>query len=205
MRECWIIGGGHGGIAENTAIADDALIIAADSGITLAGKLGIVPHIIVGDFDSYKGEIPDNAAVVKLPVRKDDTDMMYAVKKALEQGCKKITLCGALGGRLDHTFANIQTLEFIEENGGQGRIVSDDNIVMLQSAGTVSYEKKDGWYFSVFSITETSVVSLKGTEYTLDSYELKRSFPLGVSNEITAENAEVTVHSGKLLVMYSKK
>ena len=205
MKECWIMGGGYAGDYNEITRPDNSFVIAADSGLSHAESLGVSPDLIVGDFDSYNGSIPDNKSLIKLPMQKDDTDMMYAVKKALEQGCKKITLCGALGGRLDHTYANIQTLEYIAEHGGQGRIVSDDNIVMLQQCGSESYSKKDGWYFSVFSLSEEAVVTLKGTLYTLDRYTLKRSFPLGVSNEIVGETAEVTVYSGSVIIMYSKK
>ena len=171
----------------------------------MAEKLELIPDLVVGDFDSYNGELPEDTDIIRLPVKKDDTDMMYAVKKALDKGYNKINLTGALGGRLDHTYANIQTLEYIAENGGQGRIVSDDNIVMLQKCGNVSYSKKDGWYFSVFSLSQEAVVTLKGTMYTLDSYVLKRSFPLGVSNEIIGEFVELSVDSGSVIVMYSKK
>ena len=205
MNECWIIGGGHGGIADNISVPDGAFIIAADSGILLAEKLGLIPDLVIGDFDSYNGELPDNVDFVRLPVKKDDTDMMYAVKTALKKGYTQISLCGALGGRLDHTYANIQTLEYIAANGGNGRIISDDNIVMFQNEGSVSYPQKDGWYFSVFALSEEAVVSLNGTLYTLESYPLKRSFPLGVSNEITSASAEVRIDSGNVIIMYSKK
>lgn len=205
MNECWIFGGGYVGEYSSISVPADAFIIAADAGLMHTDKLGLKPNLIVGDFDSYPDEIVQKQNVIRLPVRKDDTDMMFAVKKALELGYKEITLCGALGGRLDHTYANIQTLEYISEHGGNGRIVSDSNIVMLQKSGSVSYPAMEGWYFSVFSLSEDAVVSLKGTAYTLDSYKLTRGFPLGVSNEITQANAEVTVDRGCLIIMYSKK
>lgn len=205
MSECWIFGGGYVGDYSCINVPSDAFIIAADSGLIHIAGLGLNPDLIVGDFDSYTNEVADKQNIIKLPVRKDDTDMMFAVKKALELGYKEIILCGALGGRLDHTYANIQTLEYISVHGGNGRIVSDSNIVMFQKNGTKSYPAKDGWYFSLFSFSDEADISLKGTSYTLDSYKLTRSFPLGVSNEITEEFAEVTVESGCLIIMYSKK
>ena len=203
--ECWIFGGGYLGDYGKIQIPKNAYIIAADGGLTHVEKLGLAPDLVVGDFDSFKGDLPENCEIIKVPVKKDDTDMMLAVKKAIERGYRKITLCGALGGRLDHTFANIQTLEYISENGGIGRIVSDNNEVYFQKCGSVTYPQKDEWYFSVFAYSDEATVSLKGTLYTLEKYTLKRSFPLGVSNEITAEYAQVTLDGGNVLVIYSKK
>ena len=86
------------------------LVIAADAGCRHLQRLGVSPHLIVGDFDSL-GHVPSFPNVEVCPVEKDDTDSMIAIKKALELGFGQIFLFGALGGRrLDHTLANIQAL-----------------------------------------------------------------------------------------------
>lgn len=205
MKECWIFGSGAIGCYDNYKIPSGAYIIAADGGYSHLKKLGITPDFILGDFDSLTESLPDNCEIYKADVRKDDTDMMLAVKKALSMGYNDITLCGALGGRLDHTFANIQTLEYIAVHGGKGRLFSEDNIVMLQTEGHTEYRRIEGMYFSIFALTDTVVVTTRGTEYDLDEYTLTRDFPLGVSNEICGESAVCEVKSGKLLVIFSKK
>lgn len=205
MKECWIFGSGIIGCYDNYDIPSGAYIIAADGGYSHLKRLGIKPDFILGDFDSLTEELPDNCEIYKADVRKDDTDMMLAVKKALSMGYNDITLCGALGGRLDHTIANIQTLEYIAAHGGRGRLFGEDNIVMLQTEGSAEYDKIDGMYFSIFALTETAVVTTRGTEYDLNEYTLTRDFPLGVSNEICGKSAVCNVKSGKLLVIFSKK
>lgn len=205
MKECWIFGGAPITDYSCINVSENTVIIAADGGYDHLKRLNICPNYIIGDFDSYKGDLPDNCEIITVPVRKDDTDMMLAVKKALEIGCVKIYIGGALGGRLDHSIANIQTLEYISDNGGYGVIIDSDNIVGIQDIGTVIYEKMDGWYFSVFSLTEKSELSLSGTSFDVNNCILTRGFPLGVSNEIIADNAEVTVFSGKLLIIRSRK
>ena len=62
----------------------------------------------------------------------------------------------------------------------------------------------DSMYFSVFSYTETAEISLSGTKYPLNNYCLTNKFPLGVSNEIIENEAELTLNNGQVIVIFSK-
>ena len=205
MKECWIFGSAEIKDYSKYSVSQDAFVIAADGGYTHLRNMGINPDLILGDFDSIKEELPSDCEIITVPSEKDDTDMMLAVKKAIERGCREITICGALGGRLDHTIANLQTLEYIFDHGGNGRIFSEDNIIFFQGKGKKSYPKMNGFYFSVFAVTENITLTLSGTKYNITEHILKRKFPLGVSNEIFEKEAVCDVKSGKLLVIYSKK
>ena len=84
-------------------------LIAADGGLRHARALGLVPDAFIGDMDSLREEdLPEGA--ILYPSQKDDTDMMLAVKQAMALGVRKVLLLGGLGGRLDHTYANIQKM-----------------------------------------------------------------------------------------------
>ncbi|MBR5360984.1 MAG: thiamine diphosphokinase [Lachnospiraceae bacterium] len=189
--------------------------IACDAGFMYARDLGILPDLIVGDFDSLNELGPDAVRtleeiresdpdrIMQLEVRKDDTDTMKAVKIALLKGYKKIFLYGALGGsRFDHSFANVQTLLYIKHNGGTGYIMAHDKMIMIAENETVKFNRGNTGYVSVFSLSEKSEgVTIKGLSYTLDHGVLTADFPLGVSNEfIIDEEAEVTVERGTLLI-----
>lgn len=189
--------------------------IACDAGFIYARDMGILPDLIVGDFDSLHEMGPDAERtldeikesdpdrIMQLEVKKDDTDTMKAVKIALSKGYKKIFLYGQLGGRrFDHSFANIQTLLYIKHNGGTGYIMDHDKMLMIAENETVKFNKGNTGYISVFSLSERSEgVTIKGLMYTLDRAELTNDFPLGVSNEfIIDEEAELTVERGTLLI-----
>lgn len=189
--------------------------IACDAGFMYARDLGILPDLIVGDFDSLNELGPDAVRtleeiresdpdrIMQLEVRKDDTDTMKAVKIALLKGYKKIFLYGALGGRrFDHSFANVQTLLYIKHNGGTGYIMDHDKMLMIAENETVKFNRGNTGYVSVFSLSEKAEgVTIKGLSYTLDNGELSSDFPLGVSNEfIIDEEAELTVERGTLLI-----
>ena len=70
---------------------------------------GIKPHILIGDFDSLDTEDAD-CPVIRLQAEKDDTDTLVCFRHGLEKGFNDFIILGGLGGRLDHTFANLQIL-----------------------------------------------------------------------------------------------
>ena len=81
---CAIISGGEYSPMDDIKAAE--YIIACDRGYSYAKRSGIVPDLLLGDFDSYTGKLPEGAAVERLPREKDDTDTMHAVRRALELG-----------------------------------------------------------------------------------------------------------------------
>ena len=110
--------GDYTGVPQIGSLASNSLVIAADGGYKYLDSLGIAPDIYIGDYDS--SECPEGVDAVRLPVEKDDTDMLAAVRLALGRGCREIHMFGGTGGRLDHTLANIQTLHFVAGRGGCG-------------------------------------------------------------------------------------
>ncbi len=203
MKSCWIFCGAP---SENFNIVppDDVFIIAADSGYSVLKKIGRSPDLLLGDFDSLRGDKPTDCEVITLPAEKDDTDTMFAIKTALEKGYTDITLASSIGGRFDHSFANIQSLAYIAEHGGKGTMLGENDAVYFLSTGEYHFIKQENMYFSVFSYTPTSIVSIKGVKYELNEHCLTNKFPLGVSNEITSEMAYLSVKSGQIIVIFSK-
>ena len=66
--------------------------------------------------------------------------------------------------------------------------------------------QRKGCYVSVFPFEGMAVgVTEKGLKYPLNDATLDCSFPLGVSNEFTAEEAVISVKSGSLLIILSKE
>lgn len=194
-------------IKNTVHIEENDLVLCADVAYLAAKKEGIEPNIIIGDFDHGENDAPSfsTAEFIRVPSEKDDTDTMLCVKYALEKGADEILIVGGIGGRLDHTFANLQTLAYIEAHGAHGRLISEDNEAFLVQ-GDASLTRREGWYLSVFAYDSVCTgVTLKGTKYEVDDVSLTTAFPLGVSNEIIADEALISVQNGTLLVILSKK
>lgn len=206
MKSCLIFSGGSiNGNEYLPNIDDNTLVISADGGYLNALKFNIIPDICMGDFDTLTIYINPSCKIIKYPPEKDDTDTMLCVKKAISMGYDNIYIYGALGGRFDHTIANIQTLEYITERNITAYIIDNQNIITMQKDSTKDYNYyQDFRYFSIFSVSESSKVSAIGLKYPLEHTILNRNFPLGVSNEILLDSATITVHKGTILVVYSK-
>ena len=200
METCYIFGAGCGLPQKLTPLKGD-LVIAADAGLRSLEKLNISPDIIIGDFDSLC-RVPDGKEVITFPKKKDDTDTLLAVKKGFEKGYKSFKIYGGTGGRADHTFANIQTLLYISERGGQGFLYGDNFTASVITNGEISFDGQSG-NISVFSLSDKSEgVNIKGLLYEAESLTLKNSFPLGVSNEFINKKAHISVEKGSLLIIF---
>lgn len=179
-------------------------VIAADSGLDRCAEAGITPDMAVGDFDSAKTAVPEGAEIVTVPSEKDDTDTYLAAKIAVERGFGELRFFCALGGRMSHSLANIQLLRELKNKAVRAVLFGERSAMFLLRDESVKIPKFAG-YLSLFALDETAIVSESGVKYPLDRHTLRNDFPLGVSNEITAEYAEVTVYSGLCAVVLEEE
>ncbi|NLT57910.1 MAG: thiamine diphosphokinase [Clostridiales bacterium] len=183
---------------------EGALLICADAGYAQAMRHGLTPDFTVGDYDSLEGSVTDIEGVkLTFPVEKDDTDAMLAAKEGLARGCRRFLFYGALGGRLDHTLANITMLRYLIDFGATGWLLSEENCVTLLKDGALTLERDAHYpHLSVFSYEgEATGVLVQGGKYTPVSHSLNNCFPLGVSNAILGERAIISVKRGILLIV----
>ena len=201
--KCLIISGGeYPGLPAATDVF--SYIIACDRGWLYAKKAGLIPDLVIGDFDS--SPVPkDRASVEIYPERKDDTDTMLAAKHALKLGYSDITICCAFGGRMDHTLANIQAAAFIVSSGGEAELIGKDTLAFAFTGTKKAFPKKGEYSFSIFSLSDQCTgVSIRGSQYDCENIVLTNSFPLGVSNAWSEDVIEVAAGSGILLVVESR-
>ena len=201
MKRCFIFSAGtFYGLRERPVPGD--LCIAADAGYRACQQAGIVPDLLLGDFDSMD-QPEDFVNVLRSPVEKDDTDTMLAVKTGLENGCKEFYLYGGTGGkRLDHTLANLQTLLYLRRRGARGYLYDDDFVWTVLENESLTIEKTVEWgLFSAFCLGDRAEgIDEVGFQYPLKDAVLTPEFPLGVSNHILEPAATITVRKGALAV-----
>ncbi len=180
-----------------------AFLIAADGGLDRLRARGLTPDLIVGDFDSYGGDFPEGVEIIRHPVMKDQTDMELAVREALRRGAEKLVMYGGLGGRLDHSFANIQLLAMLARRDVQCFLVGKNETVTALCRKKARFSPDFHGTVSVFAYGGTAVVTETGLLYRLDRAALTDEKPLGVSNEFTGGRAELVIHSGTAIAMWS--
>ncbi len=181
----------------------DDLIVAADAGYLNVQKAGLRPDVIIGDFDSSKKPNTDTP-IETFPVLKDDTDTMLAIKYGFNNGYKRFAIYGGLGGeRTDHTIANIQSLAYIVDHGGEGLLVGENETFALIKNSSITLHSEKGKTLSIFAYGGIAEgISIKGAVYETDELTLSPFFPLGVSNKFKENTAAVGVKNGCILIKW---
>ncbi len=195
--ECTIICGAPCSSLEKELIS--GFVIAADKGLEYALKAGIVPDLCVGDFDSAKCDIPENVECIRAVPEKDDTDTILAANAAIERGFKRLRFLCALGGRLGHTLANIQMLYGLKKRGIDAEMYGEHERVEILLNEIKCFKCFKG-YLSVFAYENTAQITERGVKYQTQNRIFKSDYPLGVSNEITEEFAEIAVKGCAIIV-----
>lgn len=181
---------------------EEDYVIAVDGGYRYVKDMGMEPDMILGDFDSL-GYVPKEKNVIVHKPQKDDTDTMLAVQEGVKLGYKDFVLYGALGGRLDHSIANIQTLIYISKRGMRGTIVSDKLKMTSITNDSIILPKRESGIFSVFTFDESAAgVFIKNAKYPLTNAVLYNDVSLGISNEFIGEEVEISVKEGTLVILW---
>lgn len=201
---CIIVGAGDFNGFVSPVDRDKDFIIAADGGYNYLKNAGIKPHVWIGDGDSLGEAVDDTAAdfIYKLPCEKDDTDVLAAVKLALEKGAKSIHLYGVLGGRIDHTMANIKIMSYLSDQGVVAFAYDNNSMMTVLKDAGIPFDKNASGILSVFSLTDVSYgVTIRGLKYALEDDVLYETDSIGVSNEFIGNDGYIEVKKGKLLVI----
>lgn len=182
-------------------------IIAADGGAQGLLALGVMPHILLGDFDSLPPndvEQCKNATQVRtFPEEKDWTDMELAVDTAIHEGASRITILGGMGDRWDHTLANIGLLYRAERAGISSVLASQGQEIRLLGPGQeFRMNREEGSEFSLIPMgLEVRGVRAWGVKYPLENGVLRWGETLGIHNRISAKVGHVVSGDGFLILI----
>ena len=209
---CILIGAGDLTLSE-IPVGENDLCISVDGGYEYCKLLEITPDYILGDFDSISEKEAESVAeiakteedrVIILPVEKDDTDMLAAIKLGLSEGYQNFRIYGGMGGRIEHTIANIQCLLYLKEHNAVGYLMDGTGMILVAKEEEISFQESLEGYMSLFSMGDKANVSIENMKYPLKEQEVTNSFPLGISNEfIFGKKGKVTVHKGAVMMIVS--
>lgn len=212
MKDCLIITGGSIDYAFAGSFLQQeefSTIIAVDAGLAAAKKLGLVPHMAVGDFDTLDQSVFDEFHQIQgitwqvHQPEKDETDTELALRTAMEAGCKDITILGATGGRMDHALGNIHLLQICLKNKVSACIVDPQNKIYLLDSGR-DFDRDQIWgkYISFLPLTEQVFgITLTGFRYPLTNKDIRIGTSLCISNELTGQNGSLSFTKGILICM----
>lgn len=209
--KCTIIASGSLDYSEKThkLILDSDLIICADGGAGHLRHLDIMPHIMIGDFDSISQEDlayfqEKNIKQVSFSSRKDQTDTELSIQYAVDHGIDDITMLGVTGSRLDHSLGNIFLLKNLAEKNITARIIDKNNEIYLIN-NHIELKGEPGQLVSLIPASEkVTGITLLGFEYPLENGSMKMGSSLGISNCMKGTRATVEISAGFLIVILSE-
>lgn len=197
------------------AYRDADIIIAADGGLRHLQSLGLRPHILVGDMDSAKEYGLDSAyradleaggvEVIKLKVKKDESDMEIALEIAKERGADEFIMLASIGSRMDHSIFNINLAFDLKRQGYAVRLYDGlQELLPLISGDEVEIKKREGMTLSLVPFTDLKGLSLRGFEYPLTDVDVPYTKTLTSSNIVNSDPALIKLKQGRALVVISQ-
>ena len=227
MKKCYIITAYiEGNVNEFLPSDNSDFIICADGGYEIALSHGIIPHVVIGDADSGKmSRLSEQNKTVNAPSskaksnndinnpefvyfkqEKDVSDTFLCVEHAISLGFNEIEIFGGIGGRLDHTISNIQTIAKFSSASIKITMRDGGNFITVVSDSSITIKKEENFSLSLFSFSDIcSGITTSGLQYSLTNATLQNSYPLGLSNEFVENEATIKVNQGKLLVIMSRR
>ncbi len=203
-------------LATTVPDAETVTIIAADGGAAHVLAAGLVPDVVVGDFDSLAAG--ERARLEDLGVElrgarpdKDESDMELCLLAALEAGATRVTVVGALGlVRPEHSVANLLLLADPRLDGLDVAIVGRGSRITrtgtAEGPGAAELEGQTGDFVSLFPLGEAvEGVTTSGLRFPLSNETLTLGPSRGLSNELLDRHARVTSRRGRLLVVHSRR
>ena len=211
-RIAWIFSHGDlSSLPDRIGNEQDILIIAADAGARHLIQVGLLPKIAVGDFDSLSADElafleQSGCDVRKHPCAKNETDTQLAADIAIAAGAKEITVFGGIGGRLDHSLANIQLLVYMHDRGCTGRITDGVQTAVLLTDNLELAGWHAGDILSILPLTpKLTGLTITGLRFPLTEAEIQMGITRTISNEFTESGTGcLTLTTGVAVVIITE-
>jgi thiamine pyrophosphokinase len=183
-------------------------VIAADSGIRHAARLGLTPELWVGDFDS--ADAADVSAYhhverLEFPPEKDATDGDIAISEAFRRGATEIMMVGGFGGQFDHVLAHAAMLLAMTKREIPCMITSG-----IEEAHGLTWETKlpglpAGTRLSIVPMSDLKGLTLTGVKWPLTNKSVPFGSSCTLSNIVISDvTIELTLGSG-LIIIYPQE
>lgn len=191
---------------------DDVFVIGADKGAETLLDHGLIPNVIIGDFDSInqaKMSVLQKQVenIVYADIEKDETDTDLALNYAVSLAPTKIILTGVSGGRLDHEEAAKRSLLRVQlENPDISCMIENRNnrLQFLIEPNKEICLTKEFRYISFFAFLENiEGVTLRGVKYETENVPMPLMSSMFTSNEIVSEDCSILFTNGICLMITS--
>jgi len=181
-------------------------IICADGGANSAYKLGLIPDLIIGDFDSIDSSVlkyySTRSKIIRYK-RQNDTDVEKCLKYAVRTGHIKAVILGATGDRLDHSICNLGILLKFHEQINISMMHESSYLQVLSGKNVLDTIK--GETISIYGFDRKTKIKSAGLKYPLNNITLPFGVRESTSNIAVKSNIELNLYGGKVFVVRDYK
>ncbi len=184
-------------------------LVAVDGGLHHLKRLGLKPHLLIGDLDSVDASelaevMEAGLEVHRFPPAKDQTDLELALEYVLKAGYAQIVVAYAFGDRVDHTLGNLSLLTR-PDLAGKTLSLEDGQVAARLLDQSASLPTQPGDLVSLIAwCAPVEGITTRGLEYPLHDEILVPWQTRGISNVALADSIELAFKSGRLLVIRTK-
>ena len=188
-------------------INSKTLLVGCDGGTSHILALGLVPHVVIGDFDSIPPTIEralkgTGVEFLRYPADKLYTDSELGLALAMEWGCREIILAGVRGTATDHFLGNLYLLAKKKYASLNIKIIEGNEEIML-TRSRIKITGAKGDAVSLIAIgRNASGVTTNGLFYPLKNAVLQSGTAQGIRNRLTGKYAEISLRRGAILVIH---
>ena len=176
-------------------------LVAVDGGYTFFRKTGLLPDLLIGDFDSL-GRKPSNLSprteVLTFPSDKDATDSEAALEYCLERKTRRVDIVQPSTGELDHLLGNLMLLTRAFKTRAARtkpklRLINPCTEVRLVESESWSIRDAIGDTVSIVPFSKRVILSCRGTGYDVERLIVRQGETTGLRNRILAARARFDI------------
>ncbi|MCH9627586.1 MAG: hypothetical protein S4CHLAM2_12270 [Chlamydiales bacterium] len=180
-----------------TLVQKSQKLVAVDGGLLACERADLTPDLIMGDFDSVSPELLkkyDHVQQIHTPDQnKNDLEKTLDYLAPFHS----VTVCGAVGKRLDHTLSNLYLL--CRYPGKMVFESDNERCFVLEKSTTLTC--KVGQTLSLFPLGEpVQGVTSKGLQWELSDVTLDKHF-VSISNKCEQQEVSITYKEGALIAI----
>lgn len=186
--------------------------IAVDGGHRFFKLSGLVPDLLIGDFDSIGSvprKLPRRTAVIRYPVDKDKTDTHLALDYCIIHGATRIDIVMPSLGEPDHFLGGVMLQRLFGRMGKKdravrSRIVNPSYEIFYLNDESIGINGRRGEVVSVIPLSTSILLSTQGLDFTANNLKIAVGDSRPLRNRIAARRATVAV-KGEALVVHNFK
>jgi len=174
--------------------------VAVDGGYRFFQCSGLIPDLLIGDFDSLgkvSRRLSDRTRVLVFPVEKDKTDCELALDYCLERGARQVDIVQPSQGDPDHFLANLFLLAGSGNKGAARkprlRLLGPIFEAFFVSDSSIRFSGARGSVVSIIPVSALIRLTCRGTAFNVTAARISRGQTRPTRNRIMAAQSTFEV------------